>query len=68
MYMAVSSKPFWRSSTILINLAGIVVLLISFVIQSNLIPDADVVAILVAIANILNRFRAPAKIQSLTIK
>lgn len=66
--MAASNKPFWKSSTILINLAGILALVLSFVVQSNFIPDADVIAILVAVLNILNRFRAPTKIQSLTLK
>ena len=66
--MAQTTKPFWQSSTVLINIAGVLVLIIGYAVDSNLIPDADLVVILTSIANILNRLRAPAKIESLTLK
>ena len=69
MFMtARSTKPFWKSSTFWINAAGIVVTILTIVINSDIIPDADVVAIVTAILNILNRLRAPASIKKLTIR
>ena len=53
-------KPFYLSSTLWINAIGIVAIVLEFVIANNIIPDAEVVALIVAILNILNRFR-PAK-------
>jgi uncharacterized membrane protein len=61
-------KPWYKSSTIWINLAGILALVIDFIVRSNAIPDADVIAILVAIANILNRLRAPITVEKLSWK
>jgi len=51
------SKPFWQSSTLWINGLGVLVVVLELVVNTNLIPDADVVAILVAVLNIVNRFR-----------
>jgi hypothetical protein len=63
--MAVKSKPFWQSTTLWINVIGIVATVLTLV--SGMTKDADIVAILLAIANILNRFRnIPA--EKLTIK
>lgn len=62
------TKPWYRSSTVLINLAGLAVLVIDLVVQSDMIPDSDVVTILVAVANILNRLRAPSRIRPLSLK
>lgn len=50
-------KKWYQSSTIWINLLGVLVVVLDLVIKTNLIPDPDVVAIVVAILNILNRFR-----------
>ena len=58
-------KKWYESSTILINIIGIIVLALNFIITSNLIPDPEVVALIVAILNILNRFRAPKKVDSI---
>lgn len=55
--MAVKAKPFWQSSTLWINFIGIVAIILEVVIKSDLIPDADIIAIIVALLNILNRFR-----------
>lgn len=65
--MAVKAKFFWQSSTFWINFLGIVVIALEFVVQSNLIPDADVVAIVVAVLNLINRWRAPKIIQPLKL-
>ena len=65
---AQSTKPFWKSSTFWINFAGIVVIVLELVLKSELIPDADVTAIIVAVLNLLNRLRAPASIKKLTLK
>ena len=62
----VSSKPFWMSSTLWINAAGLLAIVLDLVVKSNLIPDADVVAIIVAVLNILNRFRA-VEVKKLTL-
>ena len=62
------SKPFYKSSTVLINLVGLVVLVLDFVVQSNFIPDAEIVALVVAVLNILNRLRAPKRIQPLSLR
>lgn len=55
--MILKSKPFWKSSTLWINVLGIIVIALDLVVKSNLIPDPDVVAIIVAVLNIINRFR-----------
>ena len=65
--MAVKAKFFWQSSTFWINFLGIVVIALEFVVQSNLIPDADVVAILIAVLNILNRFRVTKVVQPIKL-
>lgn len=69
--MAVTGeKPFWESTTLWINALGIVAIVLELVVKTNLIPDADVVAIIVAVLNILNRFRVQSSgdVQKLTIK
>ena len=63
----ITSKPWWESSTIWINLAGIVALVLEVVISSNLVPDPEIIGLIVAILNIINRFRAPKTIKTLSI-
>ena len=53
----VEVKEWWKSSTLWLNAAGIATMVLDLVVQSNLIPDADVLAIVLAVLNILNRFR-----------
>lgn len=65
--MAVQAKFFWQSSTFWINFAGILVIVLDLVVHSNLIPDGDVVAIILAVINILRRFQAPKVIQPLKV-
>ena len=60
---AVESKKWYQSSTLWINIAGIVAIVLDLVVKTSLIPDPDVIAIIVAILNILNRFRAPKVVQ-----
>ena len=55
-------KKWYQSSTIWINLLGIVVTVLELVVASNLIPDPEIIALIVAILNILNRFKAPKKV------
>ena len=65
--MATETKGWWKSSTILINLVGVLVVVLDLVVKTNLIPDAEVVAIIVAVLNMLNRLRAPKIIQPLKL-
>jgi Mg2+/citrate symporter len=61
----VNTKPFWRSTTLWINAVGILATILTIV--SGMVKDAEVVALLIAIANILNRFRN-VEPKKLTIK
>ena len=61
------SKGWWKSTTVWINLVGIVAIVLDLVIKTNIIPDPDIIAIVVAILNILNRLRAPSVIQPLKL-
>ena len=63
------TKPFWQSSTLWINIVGVLIVVLDLVLQSNLIPDPDVTAIVVSILNILNRFRVkkPSDVKELTL-
>ena len=56
------SKPFWMSSTLWINFLGLVALVLNYFIKNVFIPDPDLIALLVAVANILNRFRDVKKV------
>ena len=50
-------KKWYESSTVWINLIGVITVVLDLVVKTKLIPDADVVTIIVAVLNILNRFR-----------
>jgi hypothetical protein len=54
-------KKWWQSTTLWINILGVVAIAIQIIIKSGSIPDADIVAILVAVLNIVNRFRVTAE-------
>jgi hypothetical protein len=58
-------KKWYQSSTIWINVVGILVLILEFVLTTNLIPDPEVIAVAVAVLNILNRFRAPKRVEQI---
>lgn len=60
------AKPFWESTTLWINLAGVIVIIIQTVVTNNIVVDKDLVAILLAIMNIVNRFRNTS--QPLTLR
>lgn len=62
------SKPWWKSSTILINLVGVIVLGLTYVVDSGLTNDQDLVALILAIVNILNRLRSTISPLTLTEK
>lgn len=62
----IAVKPFWKSTTLWINFAGLLTIVLDIVVKSNIIPDADVIAIIVAILNILNRFRG-VEVKKLTL-
>ena len=63
------NKPFWQSTTLWINVAGVVALILNVVLATNKIVDPDIIAILVAVLNILNRFRSQGTvIKTLTLK
>lgn len=65
-----NSKPFYMSSTLWINALGVVAVILKLVTDLKLIPDADVMAIIVAVLNILNRFRitSTSEVKTLTLK
>lgn len=64
------TKPFWQSSTFWINFVGILAIILELIIKTNVIPDADITAIIIAILNILNRLRvqSPEDVRKLTLK
>ena len=57
------AKLFLESKTFWINFVGIAVLLIQVVLQTNFVIDKDVQAILLAILNILIRFKTTEPIR-----
>lgn len=57
-------KKWYKSSTIWINVAGVVILALEFSIASFKFSP-EVVALAVAVLNILNRFRAPKRVASI---
>lgn len=62
-----NTKPFWQSTTLWINFMGIVALILNVVVTSKMIVDPEIIALVVAVANILNRFR-PVEKTDLTLK
>ncbi|MCK9370743.1 hypothetical protein M0R04_12610 [Candidatus Dojkabacteria bacterium] len=56
-------KKWYESSTLWINLLGVVAVVLGLVVDSNLIPDADVLAIITAVLNIINRFRVTGNVK-----
>lgn len=52
------TKPFWMSSTLWINVAGVVALVLNILLATNKVVDPDIIAVIVAVLNILNRFRS----------
>jgi hypothetical protein len=53
----VDAKWFGKSWTIWLNLIAIVIPVLDFVLKTNLIADKDIYALLLAILNILLRFK-----------
>lgn len=51
------AKLFLKSKTIWLNLAGIAVIVLQLVLDTNVIVDVDLQAIALAILNLLVRFR-----------
>jgi H+/Cl- antiporter ClcA len=58
-------KKWYQSSTIWINLLGIVVIVLEMTVATNLIPDPEIVALIVAVLNILRRFQAPKRVATI---
>lgn len=56
------SKPWYQSTTIWLNVVPILVVLLDAILQTNMIHDKDLLAIVVATANILNRLRTAQRI------
>ena len=57
-----NQKVWWKSTTILLNLVGVLVPVIDLVLRTNLIQDKEIYALILAVLNILNRFRvSPAE-------
>lgn len=59
------SKTWYKSSTVWLNIVAVLVVALKFALNSNLIPDPDVIAVITAVLNILNRFRTT---QPVTLK
>lgn len=59
------TKPFWQSTTLWINAIGVVATILTILAQTS--KDTEVVALLIAIANMLNRIR-PVEVKRLTLK
>ena len=59
----VLKKPFWKSTTLWINVLG--VLAIALDVVAKTVVDPDAIAILLALANIINRFRVSNTVQPL---
>ena len=62
----IESKFILKSSTVVINLIPVVVLLLGYV-TKNYVVDAELMLLLTALVNILNRFRAPKTVQPLKL-
>ena len=52
------TKAFWQSSTLWINFIGLTALGLDIALKGNFIADPDIVALLLALANIVNRLRS----------
>ena len=59
----VDLKPFWKSSTIWLNVVGVLVIVLQLVTSTKLVVDPDVQMVLLAVLNILNRFRTEEPIK-----
>lgn len=55
--MAIKEKKWYQSSTVWLNLIGFIVPVLDMVVKTNLIQDKEVFALILAVLNILNRFR-----------
>lgn len=56
------NKPFYQSSTLWINAIGILLVILPFVVTLPVVSqDKDLVAILLGVINIANRFRSAPK-------
>lgn len=52
-----TEKKWYESTTIWINVAGIIAIILDLLLRSSMILDPDIIAIIVAVLNIINRFR-----------
>ena len=59
-------KPWYKSTTLLINGVGIALTVAEFAVASNLIPDPEYLALAIAVINIANRFRNPKTVAKLS--
>ena len=55
------AKPFWKSSTLWLNAVGITVIGIQFILDKNIL-DADFQTLLLAVLNLINRFRTSSPV------
>ena len=56
-------KSWFASTTIWLNLVGIVVIRLQVILGSNLVIDPEIQALILAILNLLNRFRTRSAIK-----
>lgn len=56
-------KPWYKSSTIWLNIIGAVVIFLQYVVVNRIIIDPDILALIMAILNIFNRLRTTLPIQ-----
>lgn len=54
-------KKWFSSTTIWINLIGFLVPILDLLVQTNFIQDKEFYALIIAVINILNRFRVSPK-------
>ena len=54
----VEVKPWYKSTTILVNVIGIAVMALTFFVNTGITNDQEIVGFIVALINILNRIRS----------
>lgn len=65
--MAIQTKDWWKSTTVWINLAGMLALVLDFIVRSGAVVDADVIAIILAVVNIIRRFQVTGQVKKLNL-
>lgn len=56
------AKPFWKSSTLWLNVVGILVIGLQYITDKNLL-DPDFQTLALAVLNLINRFRTSTPVK-----